>query len=179
MARTIRRKTGRKKRSNKKSTRRNRRKVVGGINIKKSLALALGLLSGAKGMYADANEATLTLKNGEKTLVKTGWGGVYIDEKYIRQPVLESPEDERPEYENALSTVSNENSLSTISSEQPEAFKPVKLLGQETKWVWVKNDDLCEKLHAVSLEPKYRPNENILKCKVNPKTEYLALPSPG
>jgi hypothetical protein len=171
MARTFRRKTGRKTRSNKKLTRRNRRKIMGGVNISKTLAAALGLLAGVNGMFPDANDATLTLLNGEKTIVKTGWGGVYIDKKYIEQPVVERPQDER-----GVSIIPNEKGLSTISSGQEGIFKPVKLAGQETKWTWVNDKDLCERLGAISLEPKYRPNENVLKCKIT--SNNLALPKP-
>ncbi len=70
MSRTIRRK----------SKRRSRRKIVGGISITKSLAVALGLIAGAKGQPAGSGEQTLTLLDGREFTVRPGFSkdGVYM-----------------------------------------------------------------------------------------------------
>ena len=175
MARTLRRKIGRKTRSNKKSTRRSRQKIRGGMKITNAVAVVLGLIKGVTGMYADANDATLTLSNGEQTIVKRGWGGVYIDKKYIHTPEVVRIGDDT-----SVSIITpTDKGLSTLSTDVNSIFKPVKLAGVETKWVWIDDNDLCSKLSATSLKPKYQPNQNILKCNTNSKSKYLALPNPN
>jgi hypothetical protein len=70
MARTFRRKTGRKTRSNKKSTRRSRRKV-GGMNWK--LPAILALIAPLAAAWSPNNRATVTFEDGKTItgLIKT------------------------------------------------------------------------------------------------------------
>ena len=77
MSRTIRRK------SKRRIQRRTRRKIVGGISITKSLAVALGLIAGTKGQPVGSGDQTLTLLDGREFTVRPGFSkdGVYMRKK--------------------------------------------------------------------------------------------------
>jgi hypothetical protein len=163
MSRTIRRK------SKRRIQRRSRRKIVGGISITKSLAVALGLIAGAKGQPAGSGEQTLRLLDGREFTVRPGFSK---DGVYMRKIDIPTPPQE---YSNGLVVRPTDNSV-TLSEEMKKIFQPVTITGSKleeeyAKWVWIKKDDLCQV--AQSLTSPWRPGENLLNCKT--KSKYLAL----
>ena len=161
--------TNRQKSKSKKSSRRTRRKIRGGISISKTLAIALGLISGSKGHYGAMNDEKLTLLDGREFTVKSGF---YNDGIYMRKRDIPRPHQED---NNGLVVRPTDNSLQ-LSDKMKEIFEPVTITGTKleeeyAKWVWVKKDILCQV--ADSLTSPWKPGENLLKCET--KSKYKAL----
>lgn len=159
MSRTIRRKG---------KQRRTRRKIRGGIKLLKTAAIALGLITAADG-NAPPSDEKLTLLDGRVLNVRPGFSrdGVYMRKRDIPRPPQED--------NNGLVVRPTDNSLQ-LSDKMKEIFQPVTITGTTlekdyAKWVWIKNEYLCQV--ADSLISPFRPGENLLKCET--KSKYKAL----